>query len=453
MSTFLPLILMLSAVITAAKLGGYLSLRAGQPAVLGELLVGILLGPTALNILGWPVFSAAYLPETIRHLAEIGVLLLMFLAGMDLHITDLLNSSKVAGLAGSLGVIFPLILGAGVGLLFGMDLSGAIFAGLILSATSVSISAQTLMELKVLRSKMGVGLLGAAVFDDILVILGLSIFSALTQPGSGGWLQVVWVVIRMALYLAMATLLGWGLFPRLSRMVSRLPISQGLVSLALVILFFFGWSAEALGQMAAITGAFFAGLWLGHTAEKERIRSGISSIAYALFVPVFFIQLGLTVDARSLLGKSGLLLLVMLLVAIAGKVAGAGLGARWGGLTTQEALQLGVGMISRGEVGLIVASIGLSQGLINAEVFTAVMGVVVFTTLLTPPMLRTMFSQTKPLPKQPLAQTASARPQPDALPGSPSAIQTESEPAAPPQSEPKPPPTPADTPQTNGETL
>ena len=173
---FLNLILALAIIIVAAKLSGYVSVRLGQPSVLGELLAGILLGPTLLNIFGWPIFHDDHLlSETIIMMAELGVILLMMLAGLELNLEDLARSGKVSAISGTLGVIVPLLMGAGTALLFGAEMDSAIFIGLTLSATSVSISAQTLLELNVLRSRVGLTMLGAAVFDDILVILALSL--------------------------------------------------------------------------------------------------------------------------------------------------------------------------------------------------------------------------------------------------------------------------------------
>lgn len=397
MSPFLQLSIALAIIILAAKIGGFLSFKLGQPSVLGELLVGIILGPSVLNLFHIPYFTDEHLAETIKHLAEIGVMLLMFIAGLDLHISDLAKSGKVSALAGVLGVVLPLVLGVGVGLLFAMEFQGAIFIGLVLAATSVSISAQTLMELKVLRSRVGIGLLGAAVFDDILVVLGLSVFVALVQSGSSsGWLQVLWIALRMTLYLSIATALGFLLLPRLSQRISNLPISQGVIAFAVVIILAYGWSAEVFGSMAAISGAFLAGLVLARSPVKEHIESGISALAYGLFVPVFFINVGLSANARELTLESLWLLLAMAGVAIVGKVFGAGAGARLSGFKNLESLQLGVGMMSRGEVGLIVASVGIEFGVIQQDVFAAIVGVVIITTLLTPPALRSLFPRTSP---------------------------------------------------------
>lgn len=395
MTSFLQLSLALAILIAAAKIGGYASYRLGQPSVLGELLVGILLGPSLFDLLHLPYFSDEHLANTIHELAELGVLLLMFLAGIELHLSDLARTGKTAALAGTLGVILPLGLGWVGGLAFGMEPLPSIFLGLVLAATSVSISAQTLMELGVLRSQVGVTLLGAAVFDDILVVLALSIFTALTGPGSSGLGSVIWMVLRMGLFLALALLIGLAVLPRASRRVSSLPISQGLVAFTMVTILLYGWMAEEFGAMAAITGAFLAGLIFSRSPVKERIESGLSSLAYGLFVPVFFINVGLTANMRELAGPGFWLFLVMFIIAVIGKIMGAGLGGLAGGLSRQEALQLGIGMVSRGEVGLIVASVGVTQGLIDHSIFSAVVGVIILSTLLTPPMLRAAFHSKK----------------------------------------------------------
>ncbi len=394
MSLFLQLTMALVILITAAKLGGYFSLKIGQPSVLGELVAGLVLGPSLLNFLYWPVFdNSLQLEEIIACIAELGVLLLMFIAGLDLHISELTSAGKVAVLAGTLGVIFPVVMGYSLGLAFSMAMLPAIFIGLILAATSVSISAQTLMELKVLRSRVGVTLLGAAVFDDILVVLGLSVLVAVTSQGAGSGLASVGIItLQMVSYLLIASALGLWLLPRLSHIVDRLPISQGLIAFTFVTMLLYAWASEIWGNMAAITGAFLAGLLFTRSALKERIQSGSATIAYGIFVPIFFTHVGLSANAHELLGKNIWLALAMIGVAVVSKVMGAGLGARLAGFTTREAIQLGAGMMSRGEVGLIVATLGVTQVIISAQVFSAVVGVVIITTLLTPPVLRALFA-------------------------------------------------------------
>lgn len=396
---FLNLAIALALIIAAAKLGGYLSLRLHQPAVLGELIVGILLGPTLLDFLQWQIFSyssdIAYdiLVSEINSLAEIGVLLLMFIAGLDLHISDLAKSGKVAVFAGVLGVAFPLVLGIGTGIFFEFGPEEAIFIGLVLAATSVSISAQTLMEMGKLRTRVGIGLLGAAVFDDILVVLGISIFFALFAGAAGGITSILLIFLRMLLYLALAMSFGYFVLPKLSSRIERLPVSRGLLAFVFVTMLVYAWLAEVIGQMAPITGAFIAGLLFARSPLRDRIEQEISGIAYGIFVPIFFVSVGLAANLREFTIATFGLFVIMTTGAIIGKLLGAGLGAKAAGFTNKESLQLGVGMMSRGEVGLIVANQGISQGIITGGVFTAVVGVVLVTTLLTPLLLRRLFNE------------------------------------------------------------
>lgn len=395
MSPFLQLILALAVIIVAAKICGYLSYRLGQPSVLGEILAGLILGPSVLDFFHLPYFSDGHLLSIISELAEMGVLLLMFIAGLDLHLRDLAHSSKTAAFSGVLGMLLPLLLGMGMGVAFGMELSNALFLGLILSATSVSISAQTLLELKVIRSRVGISMLGAAVIDDVLVVLGFSAFIALlTSNGSAGWGQILQIAVSMALFLIITSLFGYYLLPKFTRLIDRFPISQGLIAFTFVVILMYGWLAETWGNMAAITGAFLAGMWLSRSSLRERISSSISVLAYGVFVPIFFINIGLSANLRAVSGGFVWMLLVMTVIAVAGKIIGAGLGAKLSGFTNLESLQLGVGMMSRGEVGLIVASVGTSNGFITQDFFSAAVGVVIITTLLTPPSLRYLFTKT-----------------------------------------------------------
>ncbi len=391
MSLFLQLAFLLSIILLSAKIAGYISIRLGQPSVLGELLVGIILGPSILNLLNLP-FIEHELAETIAKLGELGVLLLMFLAGLELHFSEMRQNIRVAALAGLMGVIWPVLLGWGAGLLFGLDQSAAIFLGLTLGATSVSISAQTLIELKALRSRVGLSLLGAAVFDDILIILLLSVFLAL-QGGGGSSYDVLLIIVRMVLFLALSVMFGLWALPWIVRRISKLPVSQGLLTISLVVMLAYGIAAEYFGGMAAITGAFLAGLMLARTPEKERIETGMHALAYGLFVPIFFVNIGLSINLREFQYQSLLFTIVIILAAVAGKWIGSGWGARLGGLSQKESIQLGAGMISRGEVGLIVASVGMLAGLVDSEEFSAIVVMVLITTLITPPILRALFSQ------------------------------------------------------------
>lgn len=389
MSSFLQLAFLLTLILVAAKASGYLATKLGQPSVLGELIVGLLLGPSLVDIGHLPFITAAHVSETIHELGELGVLLLMFIAGLELHLSELAKNTRVAAYSGVLGVILPVGLGFLAGEVFGMSLENSVFLGLTLGATSVSISAQTLMELKVLRSRVGLGLLGAAVFDDILVILLLSSFVALADGGST--LQILLVLAKMVGFLALSALFGLWALPRLTVAVSKLAVSQNVLTLALIIMLTYGLAAELLGGMAAITGTFVAGLMFSRTPEKTQIEGGLRALSYAFFVPIFFVNIGLSIDLRRVSLSALWLMLAITLLAVIGKILGSGLGARLGRFSWLESLQLGIGMVSRGEVGLIVASIGLSAGHLTDDAFSAVVGMILITTLITPPLLRATF--------------------------------------------------------------
>ena len=391
MSPFLQLAILLVIILLTAKMAGYLAIQLGQPSVLGELVVGILLGPSLFNLLHLPVFDEELMTEFLKLIGEIGVLLLMFLAGLDLHVGELKHTGKVSAVAGTMGVILPVLMGYGVGVIAGMDQGASFFLGLTLGATSVSISARTLMELKQLRSRVGLGMLGAAVFDDILVILLLSIFFAL-EGGSGGAGSILLVLGRMGVFFILAVVFGLWLLPHLVRWVRDLPISQNVLSLAIIILLALAIAAELIGGMAAITGAFLAGLMFARSPEQENLEPRVSALAYGFFVPVFFVDIGLSVDIKSIIPVFGFTMIVIL-IAIIAKLLGAGLGARWAGFSWSEAMQLGAGMVSRGEVGLIIAAVGLSAGLVTDAVFSSIVGMVIVTTLITPPMLRFLFNK------------------------------------------------------------
>lgn len=389
MSLFLQFAFLLSIILLSAKIAGYISIRIGQPSVLGELLVGIILGPSIINLLNLP-FIEHGLTETVAELGEMGVLLLMFLAGLDLHLGEMRQNLRVSALAGLMGVVFPVFLGWITGRLFYLDNATALFLGLTLGATSVSISAQTLIELKALRSRVGLSLLGAAVFDDILIILFLSVFLGL-QSGAGSPYEILLIILQMILFLVISMMFGLWVLPRLIRYIAGMPISQGILTFSLVIMLAYGFAAETLGGMAAITGAFVAGLMLARTPEKERIQAGTHALAYGLFVPIFFVNIGLSIDLHKFQIGSLLLTVMVILAAIVGKWFGSSWGAKLGGLSTAESIQLGAGMISRGEVGLIVASVGMQENLITGVEFSAIVVMILVTTLITPPILRGLF--------------------------------------------------------------
>jgi Kef-type K+ transport system membrane component KefB len=397
MLPFLQLIFALAVIISAAKIGGYLSIRLGQPAVAGEVLAGLLLGPSVLNFFDLPFLTDTHLEASIVHLAELGVLLLMFIAGLELHLDDLARSGKAAILVGLSGFTLTVGMGYLLGTVMTYDMEKALFLGLMLAPTSIGISAQTLMELKVLRTSVGVTLLGAATIDDILSVFSVSLFLTLFGgAASSNAASVLPLLLHMGLFLIIASALGFWLLPKLTTIVAKLPISQGLTALAFVIMLFYAWSAEALGHMATVIGAFMAGMFLARSKQKEEIRKGFIPIAYGIFVPIFFSNVGLAADLRQISGDGLVLLFGMVVVVVVSKLGAAGFGGKLGNMRSREALQLGFGMIPRGEVVLIVATVGITEGLIGNDFFSTAVMLVVLTTLATPPILRNLFARTDP---------------------------------------------------------
>jgi Kef-type K+ transport system membrane component KefB len=408
MSHLLQILLLLSLIVAAAKLAGAAATRIGQPAVFGELLIGLLLGPTVLNVLSWPLFAPATV-ETIggvppaplgllTDLADVGVILLMLVAGLETDLDQMRKVGTAAFWSAAGGVVLPMIGGILTASAFGMPVFWTgIFVGTILTATSVSISAQVLMELGVLRSKEGSTILGAAVIDDVMGIIVLSVVVAFAQAGGGGSAtQMLVIGGRMVLFFGAAMLFG-RFFERILAWGDGLDVSQGLLATVTVLAFTYAWAAEYVGQVAAITGSYLAGVLLTRTSFKKRIDDGVHPLTYSILVPVFFISIGLRANAREL-GPHAAFTVVLLVVAIVGKIVGSGSLARLCGFTNREAIRVGLGMISRGEVGLIVAGYGLSHGVIAQDVFSASVLMVLGTTMITPPLLRLAYPR---VPRRP----------------------------------------------------
>lgn len=395
----IQLFLALGLIVGTAQIAGSLARAIGQPRVFGELLAGIVLGPTLMNMLHWGVFQDSELLTTaIEDFAELGVLFLMFTVGLEVHLSELLRVGKVALWGGTLGAIFPVLLSIPVLLLFDYSAKTGIFVGVVLAATSVSISAQTLLELGLLRTNEGIGLLATAVVDDVLAILLLSVVVAVlgSEVEQASALEVLWIFVRMMLYLGGALVLAWTVIPRLFNWLDRHPrLSAGTASFALVAALIFGWGADVLGGVAAITGAFIAGMGLSRTNERThaKITSAVSSLSYAFLVPIFFVNVGLHSDLTRIGSDMIPVALLLLGVAVFTKVVGAGAGARLGGFERGESFRLGVCMISRGEVGLIIASLLLAEGMLSRTLFEPVFLVILLTTVLTPPLVRWVFQR------------------------------------------------------------
>lgn len=388
----LELMIALALVVAVAKLIGGLSVRLGQPAVLGELLAGLLLGPTILDLFSRPLVGGEAVSEVIHLLGQLGVIMLMFAAGLEIELSDMRAAGKPAVFSGIMGVILPTALGYGLGLAFGFPRIDSLFIGITLSATSVSISAQTLLELGRLRTKEGIALLGAAVIDDVLVIILLSTAVALFA-GGGSLAGLLIQLARMAGVLAIVGLVSVVALPRLIEAATRVRASEALLAFTLSAVFFLAWATEFLGGMAAITGAFLAGLGLSSSHLREELEERLHRLAYGLFVPLFLVDIGLQANLRSLPAGALAFAVTLIAVAIASKLLGSGAGAWAGGFSLRRSFRMGIGMISRGEVGLIVAGVGASEGLLPPDLFSLIVLMVLVTTLVTPLLLRWSFSR------------------------------------------------------------
>jgi Kef-type K+ transport system membrane component KefB len=379
-------LLFLAIILVSTKVLGLFSRQVKLPAVVGALLAGIILGPSVLNFISFSGASGEYLEIT----AEIGVVLLMFLAGLETDISELKSNIVPSLVTAIIGVTVPLIGGTLTYIAyFHTDVSNyqeflkAIFIGVVLTATSVSITVETLRELGRLKGKVGTTILGAAIIDDILGIIVLSVVismkSKTANPGN--------VIVKILLYFVMIGILAF-LLRKARTFIDMRGQRRRITILAIAFCFLLSYLSEEFFGIADITGAYFAGLMLCNMKVAGYIRDKVEILSYLLFSPVFFASIGIK---TSLSGMDGNLIgfaVLLLIVAILTKVVGCGLGAKLCKYTNKESLQIGIGMISRGEVALIVAQKGYQNGMLDDTLFAAIVFVVIITTLITPILLK-----------------------------------------------------------------
>ncbi|MFA4701847.1 cation:proton antiporter [Pyrococcus kukulkanii] len=373
----------LALVLIIAKVFGYISLRLGFPAALGQLIGGIIIGPSLLNIV-------SYGPE-IRLLAELGVVILLFLAGLETDVEEFKHVGLSAFIIAVMGVFFPLLLGYVLGLAFGFSDIQALFLGGILTATSVGLTTSILMEMKKLRTKVGTTILAAAVVDDVLGIMILTILVAMNVRGSVRALDVVIILVEVALFFLAGIFLGHPAIREALKLSERITLPETVTAFALAIMLFFAYLAEKF-QIAGITGAYLAGILIATTEEAKKITDRIMTIGYSLFIPIFLVSIGIESDITVLL-HVGLFAGLYSLIAIISKIVGCGVGALMMKFKPIEALQIGVGMVPRMEVALIMANIALKEGVFDRGLFAIPVTMVVVTTLITPFLLKWAFSR------------------------------------------------------------
>ena len=369
-------LLQLGILLLGANIGGIISRKLKQPAVLGQILVGIVLGMGIIEK-----------TELINNISEIGVIFLMFIAGLETDVNELKASGASSTTIAIAGVIFPLFLVGGAAYLITGKLISSIFLGVISTATSVSISVQTLKEIGQLKTKQGVGILGAAIIDDIIGIILLTLMIGIVKPGSDS--SVLLVIFKIAIFFVITSIIGYLFVKILTRFSAARNLSNRIVSFAIIGCFGLAFLSEELG-VAAITGAYFAGVIFSMTPYSHKISHDIQLIAYSIFTPVFFVGIGLGVELSSLGTALGFGMLLLLLGCI-GKIVGCGWGARMTGFRPKHALQIGIGMIPRAEVAIIITNLGVQMKLIGHKEFTSVILLVIVTTLLTPSLLKWSF--------------------------------------------------------------
>ena len=366
----------LLVVFGSAKLLAEIFERAGQPGIVGEILAGILIGP---HVLGWMAPN-----QILAMLSDLGVMFLLFRVGLDIKSSDLMRVGGTAAVVAVTGVVVPFILGWGILLAWGAPRLEAIFAGAAMVATSVGITAEVLSKRGLLNELASRIILAAAVIDDVLGLLVLSLVSSMARGKINVPALTLTAVIAFGFMLIVAR---WGsrtMYRVVPRVQKRLSVSEAEFTLALVLLFGLSLLAVYAG-VAAIVGAFLAGMALSETVEQRVIdlTSGVSE----LLVPFFLAGIGLRMDLHAFSsGRTILLAAVILIAAIVSKFVACGLGAIR--LGRREAVRVGVGMVPRGEVGMVVAQIGLSMGVIAQGVYGTIVFMSVATTLVAPPMLK-----------------------------------------------------------------
>ena len=377
---------MLSVILLATLIGGQFSARLKLPAVVGELLAGIIIGPAVLNLVQ-PT-------GIIKVFSDIGVIFLMFLAGLDSDLKTLKKLLRPSVLVAGFGMIVPIIIAYMTGILFAFSQAESLFLGLTFSATSVSISVAVLQEMGRLQGKEGMTILGAAVADDLLSILLLSIVSGLTgvsEPGSNKGKDLILSLLTQAAFLILLVFVSVYVIPRLINLSQRLtlPVPETLVAMIIVVLA--SWGAEKVG-LSNVIGAFFAGLALNRTSAQKTLKKNFTVIGYSSFIPIFFVSIGLNMSIKGILNDF-ILFFVLVIGSVFSKLVGAGLGAKIAGFSNSSALLVGTGMVSRGEMALVVAQMGLTNHLLAPAAYSTVIGAIIMTTVVSPFLLKWSISK------------------------------------------------------------
>lgn len=375
-------LLSIAVILLSTKILGDATNKVNLTQVVGALLAGVLLGPSCLGL----ITEIDFIAKT----AEIGVILLMFTAGLDTDIQEMKKNSVACFVIASIGVLVPLLGGTACYYFFFIpgstsynEILKAVFVGVILTATSVSITVEALREMGKLEGKVGNAILGAAVIDDIIGIIVLTVVISMKDTS----VSISAIMIKILLYAVIMIVLGY-LLNRFQEPIDKNLGKRRITTYIVAACFIVSYVTETFFGIADITGAYLLGLFFSQHRVKKEIARKITVPSYLFFSPIFFASVGLKVELGGLTGKLMIFSLILLVVAVLTKILGCGLGAKICGFNGKEALQVGVGMVSRGEVALIIAQKGFAVGLISADMFPPIVLVVIATTIITPVVLR-----------------------------------------------------------------
>ena len=381
----------LALILLSTKVLSLVTKRFKLPQVVGALLAGLILGPAVFNVIDETDF--------IKQLAEVGVIVLLFTAGLESNLSEFKKSGKTSFIVATMGVIIPLIGGTILAYCINDGKVGNvniflqnIFIGSVLTATSVSITVETLRELGKVSTSVGNIIVGAAIIDDVLGMLVLTVITSLADSS----VSVLMVVVKMVAFFIFSVIVGIITYKLFNKWVDKYDIDKRrFVIVSFVICLLLSFSAEKFFGVADITGAYIAGLVLSSNKETIYITKRFETLSYILLSPVFFASVGLNVKLPDLNGEIVIITIALIVVAILTKIIGCGLGAKLCGYNNMESIQIGSGMITRGEVTLIIASKGLALGLMSSYFLTPVILMVVFTSIFTPILLKIVFSKDK----------------------------------------------------------
>jgi Kef-type K+ transport system membrane component KefB len=380
-------------IFTSAKILGEICVRLGMPALIGELAAGVMLGDYVLGVISTS-------NQVLMSLAELGVIFLLFHVGLEIRVKDLFAVGRTAVRVGILGVIVPLVMGLGGMLLLGYQMVESLFIATAILATSVGISVKVLQDMGLIKHKVACIVLGAAVLDDILALIVLAVVKGLAR-GKFQVLEFTLLVAESLAFVGFLTMWGPKLANRTRKWVERLNIPEGPFVVSVILCLGLAELADIIG-LAAIIGSFMAGIVIDELAGVYDLENKVKYVNEFL-LPFFFVMIGAHLDPRAFLRPSVLLVIVLIsLLAVASKMIGAALGSwkeSW-----RVRIQTGICMIPRGEVGIIVGLVGLSLHTITREAYTAVLGISLLTTIVTPPLIVMAFRKERPRKSSPKSE-------------------------------------------------